>query len=113
MQEFKVGDWLIGPPVNAPTKITELISTHIFRGWVLGEDEERDFEFCKKDRIIEPSELGEFILKELKKIIPSEVLDRVQELNDGEMNVYFDIEDEIFYLNGFILYKDNEFSFIQ
>lgn len=109
MNELKVGDWLIGPPLNVPTKIKELKSTTQFIGRILGQDEDLLFDFDKDDRVATAREIGDYFLEMFKEITPEEILDRIYDLNDEEMNMFFDSDTDTFYLNGFIIFEDGEF----
>lgn len=109
INELKVGDWMIGPPLSVPTKIKELKSTAMFVGRILGQDEDEDFYFDDDDRIATPTEISAYFLDKFIEVTPEETRNQIEELNDGEMNLFYDTSTDAFYLNGFVIFHNERF----
>ena len=107
--EFEVGDWLIGPPVNVPTRVMEIHEDH-FVG-MLPNGVTGQFEFNKEDdKPCCPLKLAMALQLTILDRMTDEQYDRITNLVGREPNFQYDPEIDTLYMNTIVVYQEGKFK---
>jgi tRNA A58 N-methylase Trm61 len=108
MKNFKVGEWVIGPPLDYPIKITGIISTAVVEG-MTPSGELGEFDIREEDVLATEEEIAEHMAYSVVDNLSEEDAVSALENNNDHFNASFDIATDTFYINGFKVYKQGEF----
>lgn len=109
---FEVGDWIIGPPINVPTRVMEIITTPEEDSFIgmFPNGETGEFVFTKEDKLCCPIRVARELQLTVLDRMTEEQYERICTLTGREPEFHYCPETDTIYMNGLVVYTCGKFK---